>query len=336
MELRPKLKSIMKDLLYMSGMSKSVLVALGLSGKPKWFIFTYHRICDSAEKRPYMAVPLKVFEKHMRFIKNNFKTVNMADGLKLIKESGMKGLFATINFDDGYIDNYLYAYPILKKYNMPATIFLATALIGKRHAFWWDRVFNIIGSSEMSSINFKLGDGFFDFNLGRAQQREDAVDCINGILKKMHEVKIEDFIKGIEKRYGFKADISASQMLGWNEIKEMSRNGISFGAHTHTHRNLCFLDKVEMRDEILGSKKHIEDVLGLEINEFSYPYGIFNEEVRKCVEEVGFKCARGSARGFNQEHTDRFSLNSMSATSVLSKNSLIARLCVSSIKQVLL
>jgi len=136
MTLNPRLKDIAKDIFYYSGLSGILLSFSRHCRHPKFLILMYHRICDSSHRDGYLGIPADVFEQHVKFIKDNFKTVSMQDGLRALYEDDSADIYATINFDDGYMDNYLYAYPVLKKHNVPATIFLTTDFIGKEHIFW--------------------------------------------------------------------------------------------------------------------------------------------------------------------------------------------------------
>lgn len=326
-------RDIAKDLFYHLGMAKSILWFLRISGHTKWFIFTYHRVSCASRDNGYLAVPSDVFEEHIRFIKNNFKTVSMLEGLKALKEGNSKEIHATINLDDGYMDNYLHAYPVLKKYRVPATIFLSTDFIGKRHAFWWDRVFEIVSSLNISSLKLDIDSRTLRFRLDGMQQRARAVDVINHILRNKNERERESFIKDLKARYNPVQNRGVSEMLSWNEIREMHGNLVDFGTHTKTHRDLCMLDDDEVLKELVESKKEIEEKLGMKVTEFSYPFGTFNERIKALVKKAGFAYARTAMRGFNRSNTDRFLLNSIIVADSLSKASFLAsRVLITSLK----
>lgn len=310
MEIRQGLKDIAKDLLAYIGVPRFLLGLCRSSKKPALFIFTYHRVSASIEKKEYMGIAMDIFEQQMIFIKNNFKIVSMTEGLRLIRETNSNGLYAAINFDDGYMDNYLCAFPVLKRHGIPATIFLTTDFIGKRHAFWWDEVFKYVSSGHIS--------------------REEAADIVNRGLVSKKEEEIKAFIEGLKKkssgacpvRHPICAGICTivsngalamepSQMLGWPQIQEMNKHDISFGGHTKTHRNLCLLTDNEIKDELAGSKKIIEEKTGFAVKEFSYPFGRFDERVRSLVIKAGYECARTSRKGINDKDTDRYSLVSI-------------------------
>ncbi|HNQ51515.1 MAG TPA: polysaccharide deacetylase family protein, partial [Candidatus Omnitrophota bacterium] len=96
-------------------------------------IAMYHSVKPVVPEGNRLIVSVDAFDRQMRFVKkNNYTVLPLHDAAALIKEGRelpRKALVLT--FDDGYEDNYLYAYPILKKYGLPATIFLIVNDIGK-------------------------------------------------------------------------------------------------------------------------------------------------------------------------------------------------------------
>ncbi|MBC8473955.1 MAG: polysaccharide deacetylase family protein [Candidatus Omnitrophica bacterium] len=278
-----EIKEIAKYVCYYLGVPRS-LFWLMKRGGPKLLIFTYHKISSDSSNHEYLTVPEDIFEQQIRFIKTNFKPVSMSEGLRILRQGGPSGIYAAINIDDGYMDNYLHAYPVLKKYNMPATIFLTTDYIGKEHVFWWDRVFNV-------------------------KKERYETDSINSMLMEKGEKERESFIDELEKEHSVTEGPRPCAMLGWNEIREMNNGLISFGAHTKTHRNLCLLGDDEVRRELVDSKSIIEENLGQEVKEFAYPFGRLDGRIRRLTQEAGFKCARTTSGGLNTKDTDRFLLN---------------------------
>lgn len=85
-------------------------------------------------------------------------------------------------------------------------------------------------------------------------------------------------------------EIPTLELLKWDDIIEMANNGIDFGAHTINHPNLTELTKDQVKDEILGSKRMLNERLGKDIPFFSYPYGWQTDEILKFVEGE-FSCA---------------------------------------------
>ncbi|MFC1620946.1 polysaccharide deacetylase family protein [Candidatus Omnitrophota bacterium] len=313
-----------KDLYCRLGIPGSLLRLAGFSKQPRLFIFTYHRVSGVSENSPYLAVPSDAFEKHMSFIKDNFKLVSLSEGVEILSKDTSGGMYAAITFDDGYMDNYVHAFPILKKHRVPATIFLTTDFIGKENLFWWDRVFNVVSLTEHDTINVSLDSNVLEFRLN-GQDREEVTDNINEILLERKESEIEFLVQGLEARYLNDKDLKPCSMLGWDEARKMCGGLINFGSHTKTHRNLCLLNDVEALEELTGSKKKIEQELGVEVNEFCYPYGLLDKRIKDLTCQAGFEYARTASQGSNSRGTDRFLLNYIGVGSLLRTDFLAAR-----------
>ncbi|MDP2927670.1 MAG: polysaccharide deacetylase family protein [Candidatus Omnitrophota bacterium] len=178
------------------------------------------------------------FIKQMAFIKKNgYEVITLDELVRSIKDKkSFKRNKIVITIDDGYKDNFQYAYPVLKKFGFPATIFLVTDYIGK----------------------------------------------------------------------GF---------LNWDEVIAMSKDNIAFGGHTKTHFYLGVVkDEKAAFEEIAGSKKAIEEKIGLPVDYFCYPSGGFNEKAKKLVMQAGYKGACTTNRGFAKFNRDVYELKRIKVT----------------------
>jgi peptidoglycan/xylan/chitin deacetylase (PgdA/CDA1 family) len=208
-------------------------------------ILMYHSIGEAnnaREKRLQCSV--RNFSLQMRYLSNFGYRVTGLDTLVNSMKSGtdLPEKTIVITFDDGFRDTYRYAFPILKKYNFPATVFIVS-------------------------------------------------DLVNDTNKWM-----------IEESY------SAKELMTWEEIKEMSENGITIGAHTSTHPKLTALQFENAVGEIIWCKDKIEKNLGSSVKFFAYPYGDFNEQIKKAVEEAGYTAACSVRPGFNTGEIELYSL----------------------------
>jgi peptidoglycan/xylan/chitin deacetylase (PgdA/CDA1 family) len=97
------------------------------------------------------------------------------------------------------------------------------------------------------------------------------------------------------------------KLLKWNQVREMAKYGIEFGAHTLTHPRLDQLNSGQVNDEILLSKAKIQDELSSEAKCFAYPYGFYNETVRKVVQH-NFAAACSTQLALATPNSDRFAL----------------------------
>ena len=100
----------------------------------------------------------------------------------------------------------------------------------------------------------------------------------------------------------------ARKLLGWKELKDMSKNGITIGSHTTTHASLIDIETESARQEIINSKSELEDALGKPVRFFAYPYGRFNQQIEELVAEAGYLGACSTRSGFNFEHVNPFAV----------------------------
>lgn len=218
---------------------------------PKTRILAFHRVNP------------KYFEKQVLHMVKNYKIIP----LNKIFSSNNKSVAVT--FDDGYKNNLEYAYPVLKKYNVPATIFIVYDFIDKNLFTWWDRI-------EFSRKDFYVNKLK---NLAPEEIEEKVVDLTG--------LKISDK-KPVE--YDF---------MSWNEIKRIS-DVFEIGSHTLTHPILTNIPLKDAENEIYESKKRIQDKIGKKVISFAYPNGNYNEDIMKLVSKSGYEYAAIYKKGNNK------------------------------------
>lgn len=98
------------------------------------------------------------------------------------------------------------------------------------------------------------------------------------------------------------------RMLDWGQVREMRQAGMTLGSHTLTHPRLPELPPDEARGEIVGAKHMMEDELGAAVDYFAYPYGRYNQEIQRMVEEAGYALACSTRSGFNRVDADKYAL----------------------------
>lgn len=98
------------------------------------------------------------------------------------------------------------------------------------------------------------------------------------------------------------------ELMSLEQMREMSRAGITLGSHTRNHARLREVDAAVLEDEIAGSKAELEDLLGQEMAYFAYPFGQYNPAGRDMVEKAGYRAACSTRSGFNNSTVDRYQL----------------------------
>jgi len=259
-------------------------------------VFVYHRVHPGKGNARVANICPEEFEKQIRYLKINFDIYSIDKLINVLKNNqidneGIKNI-AVVTFDDGYKDNYVYAYPILKKYKIPASIFLITDYIGKGKLFWWDEIKYILYYTKKEKINL--------LNLGTflLTDNEKKFSCFLFLLKKFKKMSSElknKYINDLQNVCNviIPLDLGKKRILSWDEICEMKDNGISFGAHTLTHTNLKNADLEEAEKEIVQSKAMIEKKVKTNVRSFAYPYGskFYGNKIVKLLKNNGFDCA---------------------------------------------
>ncbi len=102
---------------------------------------------------------------------------------------------------------------------------------------------------------------------------------------------------GQSNRWDMDPLLAGRPLIGWHEARRMERDGITFGAHTRTHRSLTGLNASELEDEVAGSRSDLQRELGHAVTSFAYPFGDLDPEAVAAVRQAGFAAAFGTRPG---------------------------------------
>ncbi|MBF0123123.1 MAG: polysaccharide deacetylase family protein [Candidatus Omnitrophica bacterium] len=102
--------------------------------------------------------------------------------------------------------------------------------------------------------------------------------------------------------------VGHSGYMNWGQIKEVAQKNMTIGSHTFSHSYLPGLSPAEQIQEVVKSKKVIEDAIGKKVNYLVYPIGGFSEQVKNIVRDAGYKAAFATNRGYNRFNRDLFEL----------------------------
>ncbi len=277
-------------------------------------IIMYHRF---SEKYEPFKIQQKIFENQIKFLKKRYNFTSLTNYSKYLNghKCDMPDNPIIITIDDGYKDNFDYAFSVLKKYSIPATIFITTEFINNRSWLWFNKLKYILKNTSCAEFKFQLGTSSRKFFLNSFNNERYAKLSIFNYCKKISAEEIEDLLNQLSKILNVNTPEQTAedfQPLTWNHIREMQQSNIEFGSHTCTHPILSRLKHEELKKEIVLSKKEIESKLGTEINSFCYPVGTpedISELVVKATKEAGYSCAVTTIPGRNiGRNTNKFLL----------------------------
>ena len=185
------------------------------------------------------------FEILVEFFRDNFDVIDIHRLVEIIENKEVVKIpTALITFDDGYVDNYEFAFPVLKKLQVPAVFFLPTAYIESNKISWWDEIAWLINQSNKKELNF---DGHL-FNIGGKLNKKIAIKDILKCVKQRESIAMEDSIQELREITGCSFQESPernSLFMTWNQINEMLASGMCMGSHTHNHIIMSHYSKSE-------------------------------------------------------------------------------------------
>jgi len=282
-------------------------------------ILRYHAIVEP--EKNYYASPLiclapDIFEVQVRYLMDHYNVVSLdtvADCIisnKLFPERAV-----VLTFDDGYRDNYL-AYQILNRYRVTGTFYVTAGCIDSDEPLWLFEVTYLINSTKNLSLELNLNGNKIFFPLKSISNKRLCIRKIIEIVKSNNlktreelRMQLRNQIEDIFDLYRKAKEV----MLSWEQLKEMSDNGMEIGAHTLTHLNLPNAEHQDAVQEIRECKKLIEEKTKRPVQHFSFPnggsYSYYNDSIKKAVKDAGYITSTTSNNGVVGLNSDLLELN---------------------------
>lgn len=286
----------------------------------------YHRVLTAGEMRRCFAqdgisVDTETFEKQIRYLSKYFKPVSFAQFIDHMEENKpFPPGTCLITFDDGWRDNFLHAYPILKKNNVPALIFLTTDFIGSFRRFWQDELADLLAAAHkyykenseilnLDQIPVDTNDFLALIKCGETRLAQQ-IEAFIRKQKKKDLRSTKTLITALKKVLppASKPNERRSVFLNWEEVKIMAEDGISFGSHGKSHALLPNVDAQMAEKEIRESKRIMQECIGSTICAFSYPNGDYNSEIVRAVRDAGYRAAFGTKPGYVSSRSNPFKI----------------------------
>jgi peptidoglycan/xylan/chitin deacetylase (PgdA/CDA1 family) len=267
-------------------------------------VLNYHRIGNANETQydpGVFSATTDEFAWQLDYLKRHFRVTTLERVVAVAQGKQSAEPSILITFDDGYLDNYELAFPILQAAGLQGTFFLPTSYIGTNRLPWWDVVAYVVKNAQKKE--FWLSYPFaVDFNIGQL-----GIDgCIAKVLKTYKHADMKDgdrFISELAKSSDSSLPTEKlSCFMDWEQAREMRDAGMAFGGHTHTHEILSRQTAEQQLNELQLSRQILERELNQEITTMSYPDGgptAFNTETEDIAKKSGYVAAFSFYGGFN-------------------------------------
>lgn len=239
-------------------------------------ILYYHLVTE--EKVNYYTknhiITPKTFEKQIKFFKSKYDVISLNEALNRYNQGYSFKNEIVITTDDGFACNYNIIAPILDKYNCKATFFINESTINNNFMIWRHILFQITNTYDRNNLNAEVNKVADKLNLRKLNKNESL---LNWSLRELSVTTKDEFCKLLwQEIYGSDVEKYVYQKeiyLKDQQIIELLSNGFEIGVHSKTHPNCDMLTFDEINEEIILSKKRMENKYNTKINSFSFPFG---------------------------------------------------------------
>jgi peptidoglycan/xylan/chitin deacetylase (PgdA/CDA1 family) len=291
------------------GLTKGILRLRAQAPSPWLTIFTYHRIRDTRVPQPFDdgvvdATP-EGFDEQVATMKRHFNIVGIDDLLAYAQGGTLPPNPLAITFDDGYLDNYQLALPVLKKHDVRAVFFIATTYLTERRIFWWDRICYTLKTSTREAIELRYP---VPMRVELTGNRRKSLREVLRIPKDHFDLDLDRFLDELTAAAGvpwsrtIDRELADKLLMTWDQVRELRRAGMDVQSHTRTHRVLQTIRPELLADELKGSRADLERELGEPIRAVSYPVGkaiALRPAIRTAVREAGYQIGFSNSTGIN-------------------------------------
>jgi peptidoglycan/xylan/chitin deacetylase (PgdA/CDA1 family) len=301
--IRPWVRDIGAELLH-----RSSLLDPGRLARDKLTIATFHRVLPDRELAEYPMPGIAVTPEELDWLLALFMkhytpgTLGEMATRFALGDRPDKPLMA-ITFDDGQRDNHRYARPVLARNGVHASFFVVADATEHDQTLWHDRVAYALRAALLRD---RTRTETFLAALGVTRDAHDVIHACVSALKRMTPEQRDISLSELEALGGGVQRPSWDGMMTWDELKQLHNEGHEVGSHSQTHAILPLVSDAQLEQEIAGSRAHLRERLGFEIESFCYPNGDCDSRVAAAVERAGYRHAVTTRYGINPDGTSPF------------------------------
>jgi len=277
------------------------------------WVLMYHRIAEEATDPWDICVSPQQFEEQLSWLTQNANVLSLNSFYDRWRNKTLKKGSVAITFDDGYLDNYETAKPLLEKYGVPATFFIATQNMQTGDPFWWDEllhfflfeqtlpaqlavqiedeelVVDIEGEETITNelaLKIESWKGDQPPNTKRAAAFLQVWQGFKTLMPQAQQAALKTLKKGYKTTTGLPKIISSAQLL------EVAASPLfTIGVHTVSHPALALFSKEVQQKEVIESKQILENLLQKKMEFLAYPYGNYNSSAQAVAKKAGLLAA---------------------------------------------
>ena len=279
-----------------------------LPARDSLLVLNYHRI-GNRDDDPFdpgvFSATTEQLDEQLGYLRRHVSLVTLEEALAFasgdIRETKAR-CRVLITFDDGYLDSYRDAYPVLRSHDIQGVFFVPTSLVGSSAIPWCDHVAYIMKSARKRRFHL-----CYPFNLDVDIDANGLTQSLRAVLGACYRPENTDSARFLdelgEEANGDHPQETQRRFLDWNEASEMLAGGMAFGSHTHSHHVLSQMGPEEQRNELARSRAELQARLGVVIDVVSYPVGLrnsFTAQTLDLAKDVGYRAGFSYYGGTNR------------------------------------
>jgi peptidoglycan/xylan/chitin deacetylase (PgdA/CDA1 family) len=267
-------------------------------------VLAYHRIGYPARQPTLypglLSATPEGFAAQLEVLQQNQRVISLQDILEA-RRCGrpLPPGALLLTFDDADLDFAEFAWPALRRHELPATLFVPTAFPDQPdRIFWWDRLYHAVTASPRCE---PLATPIGPLSLATPNERFASFKRLRDAVKRLPHDEAMKLVDWICDELGEFAH--EPRVLSWDQLRGLARDGVTLAPHSRTHPLMNQISVERMRDEAAGSRRDIEREIGSAPPVFAYPSGGFDDRVADVLREEGFDLAFTTLRGVNDMRT---------------------------------
>ena len=304
---------------------------------PGPIILLYHRVAHVPSDPQLLCVTPEHFAEQLEVLRKQGYPIRLQELGCGLRDRKKLPRGVAVTFDDGYEDNLTNAKPLLERHDVPATVFVTTGYVNQQRGFWWDELEMLLLHRDPLPKTLRLHiDGMIhDWDLtlsadcnrtAHAQHSRWNISeshdpsprhALYRALHKLLRPLLEDDQRRVLDRLRVWAGIDELVQTQYGalsraQILDLAKGGlIEVGCHSVTHPIFSVLSAPAQREEVERSKADLEEIIGLPVTSFAYPFGSksdYTDDTASEVERAGFLCACANFPAIVTPASDRYQL----------------------------
>ena len=258
-------------------------------------VLMYHRFADVPRPR---RLDVAAFERHLQYLTKHFHVRRLSAVVRTLQDGRpLEPRTVVLTVDDGYADFVEHAYPLLQKYEVPATLFVVTDFLQRNEWLWFDRLHYVLHATTAAQLDVRIAGTRVRCELSSPSRRERAWSTVGELCMRMNTAERTGVAERLETLLEVALPATATadyRAMTWAEASRLDPSLVEIGAHTCSHPVLSRCTPAEIEHELFESKRAIETRLLRRVQAFAYPHGEpadYDARAVASAQEAGYACA---------------------------------------------